>query len=34
MEKIAAPLNFIANYIIKNQIPKLEASIIENNASK
>ena len=32
MEKIAAPLNIIANYIMKNQIPKLEAPIIENNA--
>ena len=33
MEKIAALLNIIANYIMKNQIPKLEASMIENNAS-
>ena len=33
MKKIAAPLNIIANYIMKNQTPKLEALIIESNAS-
>ena len=33
MEKITAPLKIIANYIMKNRIPKLEAPIIENNAS-
>ena len=33
MEKITAPLNIIANYIMKNQIPKLEALIIKNNTS-
>ena len=30
MEKIAAPLNIIATYIMQNQMPKLEVPLIEN----